>query len=187
MIDFIESLNKFYPLEDHAITFLKRNIVIKNVPRNNLLVKKNKICNELFWLKKGILRGYIETETKCSTTWFAIEGDVVTSVTSFTTQQPSKECIEVIEDSQLYTTSYTKLQKLYSISLAMNTIGRLLTEQYYVNLEERAFLLQNATAKEKYDAFVERYPELLLKIPLRFISSYIGITQSSLSRIRRIR
>lgn len=187
MIDFIASLNKFYPLEDDTITFLKKNIRIKNVSKNNVLLKKNKICNELFWIKKGILRGYIETEAKCSTTWFAIEGDVVTSVTSFLMQKPSNECIEVVEDSQLYAISYANLQELYSISFAMNFIGRLLTEQYYINLEERSFLLQNATAKEKYDAFVKRYPELLLKIPLSLISSYIGITQSSLSRVRRLR
>jgi len=111
---------------------------------------------------------------------------MVSSITSFVTQKPSNECIEALEDSQLCTISYFNLQKLYSISLEMNIIGRLLTEQYYINLERRAFSLQYATAKERYDAFVERYPQLFLKIPLSVIASFIGVTQSSLSRIRKI-
>ncbi len=187
MIDFIASLNKFHPLEESTITFLRENMVVKNVFKNDVLLKKNKISKELFWIKRGTLRGYIETETNPVTTWFAIEGDMVTSVTSFISQSPSNECIESLEDSQLYTISYSNLQKLYSISLEMNIIGRLLIEQYYINLEKRVFLLQYATAKERYDAFVERYPQLLLKIPLSIIASFLGITQSSLSRIRRIK
>ena len=185
MTGFIALLNKIHPLEEHIITFLMTHMVIKNVPKNGILLKKNKISKELFWVKKGTLRGYIETETNSITTWFAIEDDVATSVSSFIAQKPSKECIETLEDSQLYCISYSNLQKLYKISLEMNFIGRILTEQYYINLEERAFLLQHATAEERYNAFVERYPQLLLKIPLGLIASYIGITQSSLSRIRK--
>ncbi len=187
MTDFIANLNKFYPLKEDTINFLRENMVIKNVSKNDILLKKNKVSKELFWVKSGTLRGYIDTETNAVTTWFAIEGDMVTSVTSFISQEPSKECIDVLEDSRLYAISYSKLQRLYSISLEMNIIGRLLTEQYYINLENRTFLLQYATAKERYDAFIGRYPQLLLKIPLGSIASYIGITQSSLSRIRKIR
>ena len=147
--------------------------------------KKNKISKELFWVKRGTLRGYIETDTNLVTTWFAIDNDMVTSVTSFIQQQPSKECIEALEDSEVYIISYTNLQLLYKTSLEMNVIGRLLIEQYYINLEQRAFLLQYSTAREKYEAFVERYPQLLLKIPLSVIASFLGITQSTLSRIRK--
>lgn len=187
MTEFIASLNKIHHLEEATVCFLRENIRVKKVAKNEILLKKNRVSKELFWVKKGILRGYIEKNDNISTTWFAIEGDMMTSVTSFILQKPTKECIEVIEDSELYIISYANLQKLYKMSFEMNVIGRLLIEKYYINLEERAFLLQNATAKERYDAFMERYSTLLLKIPLGLVASFIGITQSSLSRIRKIR
>lgn len=185
MDDFIAELKKYYPLKNETISLLKESLTVKTVSKNDILLQKNKISTELYWIKKGTLRGYIETETNLVTTWFAIEQDMVTSVTSFILQQPSKECIEAIEDCELYVISYANLQKLYSTFLEMNVIGRLLTEQYYINLEQRAFLLQYATAKERYEAFIEGYPQLLLKIPLGIIASFLGITQSSLSRIRK--
>jgi CRP-like cAMP-binding protein len=183
----IDNLNLLHPLKGETISFLRKNMAIKYVSKNDILLKKDQISKELFWIKSGILRGYRETETNTMTTWFAIEGDMVTSVSSFMTQNPSNESIQALEDSQLYVISYSKLQELYTVSLEMNIIGRLLTEQYYINLEKRAFLLLNATAKERYDAFVERYPQLLLKISLGVIASFIGVTQSSLSRIRKLK
>lgn len=187
MDDFVAELKKHYPLKINTVTLLKESLIVKNVSKNDTLLKKNKISKELFWVKRGTLRGYLETDRNLVTTWFAIESDMVTSVSSFILQQPSKECIEALEDSEIYSISYTNLQKLYSTFLEMNVIGRLLTEQYYINLEQRAFLLQHATAKERYEAFMQRYPQLLLKIPLSIIASYLGITQSSLSRIRSAR
>ena len=83
MTDFIEFLNKIYPLEAHINALLNTHVEIKNVPKNYILLKKNTISKELFWVKKGTLRGFIETETNTITTWFAIEDDVATSVTSF--------------------------------------------------------------------------------------------------------
>lgn len=185
MDDFIAELDKKFSLKADIIALLKESFTKKKVSKNEILLPKNKISKELYWVKSGTLRGYIETDTNLVTTWFGIENDMVTSVGSFIQQQPSKECIEALEDSLLYSISYSNLQKIYSTSLEMNVIGRLLTEKYYINLEQRAFLLQHATAKERYETFIERYPQLLLKIPLGIIASYLGITQSSLSRIRK--
>jgi CRP-like cAMP-binding protein len=185
MNDFIEFLNQFYPLKDPIVSEFKNYLEIRDVPKNCTLLKKNTVSKELFWVKKGTLRGYIDNEGSTITTWFAIENDVATSVTSFISQQPSTECIETLEDCQLYVISYTHLQQLYQVSLAFNFIGRILTEHNYINLEKRAFQLQNTTAEDRYKAFMKRYPQLLLKLPLSIIASYIGITQSSLSRIRK--
>ena len=90
MNDFIEFLNQFYPLKEPIVSEFKNYLEIRDVPKNCTLLKKNTVSKELFWVKKGTLRGYIDNEGSTITTWFAIENDVATSVTSFISQQPLK-------------------------------------------------------------------------------------------------
>lgn len=104
---------------------------------------------------------------------------------SFISQKPSFEIIEVMENSILYCIDYEQLQNLYKTYPDLNRIGRLLSEKYYIELEERVLSLQFKTAEERYRHIVENKPALLQKASLGQISSYLGISQETLSRIRR--
>jgi len=77
MDDFIAELKKYYPLKNEIISLLKESLTVKVVSKNDILLHKDRISTELYWIKKGTLRGYIETETNLVTTWFAIEQDMV--------------------------------------------------------------------------------------------------------------
>jgi CRP-like cAMP-binding protein len=177
--------NQYTHLSLDTIELLNRQLTFKKIKANEVLLKQGSTCKSMFFLQKGIVRGYYEKDGKSVTNWFAVDNDIVTSLSSFIAQKPSYESIETLTDCELYHISYPALQDIYKISPEMNTIGRLLTEQYYVILEERVIALQFYTAKERYDAFMLRYPQLLQKIPLGIIASYLGVTQSSLSRIRK--
>ena len=118
------------------------------------------------------------------TTWFASENDAVTSMYSFITQKPSYETIEVLEDCILYEINYENVQLLLKKYPEFNLIGRLLTEKYYIKLEERTMSLQFQSATERYLKLLQQ-PQLLQKASLGMIASYLGISQETLSRIRK--
>ena len=185
MINLIHAFAKFQDLEPELSSEIEKKLVFKSLKQNAVLLRRNQVCDSIYFIKKGTIRGVYKAEDTARTNWFAIEGDIVTSLKSFVQQTPSEEEIEVLEDVELYCLSYADLNSLYEDSKEMNVLGRKIIECYYVLLESRSYSLQYKSAKERYDEFIDRYPQLLQRIPLSYIASYLGITQPSLSRIRK--
>lgn len=185
MHDLINFLDTQYPLSKETISLLEDRIFHKKIKKREIIVQPGVVCKAIYWVKEGTLCGFVNKEEKTSVTWFAIEGDAVTSVYSFISRQSGNEGVKALEDTEVYGLSYESLQELYLQSFEMNVLGRTILEMYYINLEERTFSLQNHSAHERYDNFIKRYPELIQKIPLGVIASYVGVTQSSLSRLRK--
>jgi CRP-like cAMP-binding protein len=151
----------------------------------DFLVKEGTICDKLYFLEKGCLRGFRYEENQEVTFWFAFENSFVTSCYSFYSGKPSYENIQLLEKSVLYAVKVNDLHQLYDKYQEIERAGRLINESYYVQLEERMFSMHFKTAKERYEQFVESNPQILQRVPLGMIASYLGITQETLSRIRR--
>jgi CRP-like cAMP-binding protein len=153
-------------------------------PKGKSIVDISERCNNLYFIEKGLVRGYYFDEAKEITNWFAREGEFATSFYSFIAKKASLETIQALEDCQLVQLSYTSLQNLYIKFPETERIGRIITENYYIKLEERILNIQFKTAKERYDKLVSSNPSLLQRASLGQIASYLGITQETLSRIR---
>ena len=126
-----------------------------------------------------------QTCKKCETE--TTENMFCSSMPSFITQKPSKESIEALEDCEVYYITRFDVLKLFTQTREMSSIVRQMAEEAYVHSLNRTYQFQYLSAKERYDSFVVNYPQLMQKIPLGMIASYIGITQQSLSRIRKMR
>ena len=153
-----------------------------SVSKNTILIKEGERCRNLFFIKKGLLRGY--DEGKEITHWFAKEEEFGTSFYSFITNEPSPETIETLEDCELVQISHNDLQNLYSNFKETERIGRIITETYYIDLEERFLNIQFKSAKERYQNLIEKNPSLIQRASLGQIATYLGITQETLSRVR---
>ena len=112
------------------------------------------------------------------------EGDVIISVESFFNQLESKENIQALEDCLLFYVSYDELQYAYQNFPDFNTIGRILTQKYYQLSEQRLYSLRMQRAVERYLFLVDHFPQIIQRVPLKYIASYLGITEETLSRIR---
>lgn len=154
------------------------------IEKNQTLLRVNERCNQLYFINKGLLRGYYLGDGKEITHWFAQEDEFATSFYAFIAEKPSFETIQALEDSELVMISYQNLQSLYKKFPETERVGRIITETYYVKLEERLLSLQFKTAKERYAGLMQNKPSLLQRAPLGHIASYLGITQETLSRIR---
>lgn len=171
-------------LSEKTKTALSQIIVRRQFRKGTILLRRGQVCQKLYLIESGFLRGYCVQHDKEKTLWFAAENEVVTSMYSFSTQQPSHEVIEVMATSILYCISYEQLLTLYNTHPELNLVGRLLTEKYCLELEVRTQSLQLHSAEERYRHLEDRQPALLQKASLGQIASYLGISQETLSRIR---
>ena len=154
------------------------------VSKNQSLVDIGNRCKDLYFVEEGLLRGYYFDDGKEITNWFAQEGEFATCLYSLVAAKPSSETIQALEDCVLIQLPYSSLQNLYIKFPETERLGRIITETYYVKLEERLLNIQFKTAKERYQNFVLSKPSILQRTSLGHIASYLGITQETLSRIR---
>lgn len=171
-------------LSDELKDKLRSAITIRRVRKGELLVREGKVCHQLFFIRKGALRGYHYQQGKEITAWFGFENDFATSTYSFVSQKQGYENIEALENSILYAISYQDLNEIYRLFPEFNYAGRLLTEKYYLDLLNRTLMLQYQTARESYAQLVSTHPYILKRASLGHIASYLGISQETLSRIR---
>ncbi|MDR6736594.1 hypothetical protein [Sphingobacterium sp. 2149] len=136
------------------------------------------------WNDTKITHYYLDSFGRDATSWLLFEGDVAISVYSFFSQKRSFEVLEAVEDTSFLVLSHEKLMQLYQQFPEFNYIGRILTENYYIKAEEKANELRVFSATERYQHLIQKYPNIIARVPLGMISSYHGITQSTLSRIR---
>ena len=162
------------------------NAISKTHPisKGTIMINNNERCDTIFFIKSGLMRGYYLDDGKEVTNWFAKESEFATCFYAFITNKNSFEIIETLEDSELTQISSSSLQNLYTRFPETERIGRIITENYYIKLEERLLNLQFKTAKERYQSLILSKPFLLQRASLGHIASYIGITQETLSRIR---
>lgn len=162
------------------------NSVCKEVhfSKGHILLSEKKRATDLIFINKGIVRGFYYLDGKEITNWFAQEGEFAACFYAFISQTEAFETIEALEDTSATLISYAALQTLYLKFPETERIGRLITENYYIKLEERILSLQFKTAKERYQYLTEYRADLLQRVSLGQIAAYLGITQETLSRIR---
>jgi CRP-like cAMP-binding protein len=127
----------------------------------------------------------LNEESQEITSCFCVEENLTTSFTSFVLQKPSEISIQAMEETELLIINYEDLQKLYSISLAWQNIGRAFAEKEYIIIEQYASSLNSESAKVKYLRLLKEQPQIIQKAPIQYIASYLGITTRTLSRIRK--
>ncbi len=182
LMGFLESIHSMSP-ELRAALF--SNTYLKKVNKKHILLDIAEIQKSLFFIVKGSVRSYyLDSFGKDTTSWLLFEGDLAISGYSFFSQKRSFEILETLEDTRLLVLSHDKLMDLYHSFPEFNYIGRILTETYYIKAEEKANELRVFSATERYQHLLEKHPNIIARVPLGIISSYLGITQSTLSRIR---
>lgn len=153
--------------------------------KKHLLVKEGMPAHHLFFIVKGSARTFYTHKDKDITSWIYKENQFVTTWSSFYTRTPSYENIELAEDAVIVALAYDKLQALYSEYPKMQAFGRKMVEDQLVFLERFYKGFAFMTAKEKYTVLLTIFPDVTQRINLGHIASFLGISQETLSRIRK--
>lgn len=179
-----EILDNIYPLPESSKLSLKKYITEVSHPKNFCLMEAEKIVPYICFIKKGIVRAYASTAENDITFWFGSEGQTVISMRSYVEDKPGYESIELLEDCELYKLETESLRKLFSEDIHIANWGRKFAERELIKTEELIISRQFKTALERYKDLMRDKSDLLKRVQLGHIASYLGITQVSLSRIR---
>lgn len=141
-------------------------------------------CKTIYFVKKGCVRIYYFKEDIDITESFEFEKAFVARAESLFTGKSSRKAIQAIENTSLIGIDSNKLFKLFDSHPDLERLFRKIIEMAYVNTVNRIESLQFNTADERYFNLLKDQPNILKRVPLKFIASYLGITPVSLSRIR---
>lgn len=185
LLHVINFFNNYHPISDRAMKYLFQKIQVKEIAKGEVVAHAGGRCEYLYFVLKGVLRGYIIDNKREVTTWMTSENELVTSIRSFMLQMPTLENIAAIEDCRVIYLHHADLQYMYENFLDFNIMGRKIAEFYYVHAEDRAFISRLSKAVDRYNYFMLNNAHLINRVPLTYIASYLGIRLDSLSRIRK--
>ena len=186
MITLLEYINYYVPLGPEENQAIQNTFKTKVYPKGHILVNEGEVCQKMYFILKGTSRTFHDHTKKEVTTWIYPESHFITSWSSFILEQPSSESIQVLEkDSELAYITKAGLMQLYDQYHKIERFGRMLAEEQLAAIDDysRGFAL--LSAKEKYESLLSFFPDVTQRVNLGYIASMLGITQETLSRIRK--
>lgn len=142
---------------------------------------KNK---HLYLIIKGVVRGFLKDGNVEITTWIATEGEIVGTIRNLWLDDLSEEYLQAVEDIELIAIPHALTEYLYNHYPVANIVGRKMMEEHYRAAEERAYLCRISSAEKRYKRFLISFPNLINRVPLKYIASFLAIRMETLSRIR---
>ena len=181
--DFLISL---VPFSHDELNDILSHFEKEYVQKNQILIKEGQVCHKLYFVDQGLGRSYyLKEDGKEVTQWFFGVGNFMSSADSFFKQSPSFYYLEILEDAMLYSISHEKMEILLAKYHKMEKFTRLLSIEMLTKIVHKLNAIQFQTARERYDYMLSEYPDIAHRVPLGHIASYLGMTQETLSRIRR--
>jgi CRP-like cAMP-binding protein len=185
LAELFSTLEYFHPLSPEIKDYLSRKIMPCKVLKRKLLLREGEICQHVYFIRKGAIRGFFREGGKDITTWITIENEIVSSISTWEQPQPVTENIQALEDAELYMMTLSELKEMFHRFPEFNIVVRKLLQQYYADAESRAYIARLTKAENKYRYFLKKHASLANRIPLKYIASYLGMTLETLSRIRK--
>lgn len=186
MEQMINYLLRFGRLNQQQIELITSKAVIKTIKANDYYHEAGKIFREVIFLTEGIMRiCYYNNKGDEITKYFFDENHFIADLNSLDLNIPAAEYIQAVTDCQYIVLSKSALQELSTTIIGWDTIVSKITAKGMLDKVNRISPMMADSAKERYLKFLDSFPDLANRIPLSYLASYLGITQSSLSRIRR--
>ena len=148
------------------------------------LIEADKFCKSAYFIEEGMTRSFWLVNGEEITTSFACEGAIVFSMDELYYNKMSEEFVETLEDVVAYRISLTDLLRLFQTNIELANWGRVIHQNEYRRLHRSHKDRLTLSAKERYEAFKLQFPQMCQRIQLGYIASYLGITLSTLSRLR---
>lgn len=181
----LQFFQQIYPLKDESIAAILSILSQESFAKKDFLVRQGDTSTKLYFVYSGCVREFFEDANANEVnTWFGFENSIAISTYSFFSQKPSLTHIQAIEDLKTIVIKYEDLQRLFDQFHDIERLGRLIVEQYLVQIEEIKVILQTLSARERYEYIITNKPEIIQRIPLKYLASFLGIQLETLSRVR---
>ncbi|WP_293308249.1 Crp/Fnr family transcriptional regulator [Pedobacter sp. UBA5917] len=184
--DFIGFVERLCPLGNDAATIFSQQLVTVRFNKGETILKQDGICRYVYFINSGLVKTWFESKDRSFIMRFFAEGNMFTVLDSYLAQQPSAYAVEALENTVLTRISKTDMDKLCARFHTAETFFRKLISMASVNMMSRIGEILEEQASVRYENFLGENPDLVQRISLGDMASYLGITQVSLSRIRAI-
>lgn len=179
------AISRFVKLSDEDWLMLEPHLELRHIDKQTNFAEEGKKATEIGYVLEGNMRQYYTRDGEEKTTYFYFEGHFVSAYISCITGKASELTIEAMTDCKMLVFKYKELQRLYELSHTWERFGRLIAEYLAIGLEERMTGLLMLSPEERYIQLLEGNKQKIVeRIPQHYVSSYLGITPVSLSRIR---
>src|ERR1700744_675525 len=178
----LDVLRKIHPLSDELADFIAKKVRFEKIRKKHVLLRAGEVARYIYFIQKGLVRCYYLHGGEEISSRFMPEEHVVAPIWSFFQRVESYEYVVAVEDCELYGMSYDDLEDCRKAFPEFNYIAFELMKRNYLKSEERLFLIRGRTASERYRLLLDRWPELVNRVPKKYIASYLDLTPWSLSR-----
>lgn len=154
--------------------------------KGDILLKQGQVANEYAIIETGLIRSYVyDYDGNDITTNFFSDDEIVIEVSSLFQRTPSQEVIQAVTDCVCWKIDFGSFQQLYHTLPGFNEWGRAWMANQLFHFKQRSVTIFTHSAMDRYMNLISQKPQILKQAPLMHIATYLGITNSSLSRIRK--
>lgn len=184
---FLEYVRKFIEItEDEFRQFIYPYITVRKYGKKQIITEAGKVENYFNFIVKGLARKYYKKGAEEINTQISFEGHILHAQESFHSRTPSEYFIEAVEPTTLVSISYDNLERIYARSSKMEHLGRLIITYTMVIKDRWQTQLVMHTPRERFIHFVHRNPELLQRVPQKYLASYLNIKPETFSRFKHL-
>ena len=184
LLKYIHLLTVF---SDKSWELLQPALTKREFRKNELLLKEGEVCNSLLYIDKGYCKSYYEIDGVVKNTGFFFENEIATNIKSFGNGQRSEFNIVACELSTIIIFDKEKLFQIAEQVGEVETLGRNCIRLFATKQEEFSNLFKLYSAQERLAYLEAKYPEILQRVPLSQLASFLGVARETLSRIRKRR
>ena len=175
-----------FPMPRQEATTIASHFHEKQFEKNELMFREGRVCNEYYFLDDGFARAFIhDINGNDITTALYPPNNVVCELFSFFKRIPSKENIQALTACKVWFLTFDELQHVFHSMVLFREFGRTILINAYASLKQRMLSALQETAEERYAHLINTNPDIFQHAPLKHIATYLGVTDTSLSRIRK--
>jgi CRP-like cAMP-binding protein len=184
MENFIRAIRSFSQLSEDGMEKLLGICRVQSFKKNDFVLREGAVCDSIYFVSEGLLRIWYYKHGKEVSEWFAFNNTFCFSILSYFRKSPSSLIIQCIEDSEIVFIPRDAMDRLRKTNFEIAEFAYSLISGSLIASQDRTAELQFESAKQRYEHLLNLHREMLHRVPLQYIASYLGVSAETLSRIR---
>lgn len=172
-------------LDDDAASAFASRITVRKLKKKELMLREGEICDRVSFIHKGYVRLYYNVDGAENTIQFFFENSWYTDFDSFLVGTKTLENVQALAPLEVLELKKKDLYYLYDTFPVFERIGRMMAENAFLSVSRLNKMRANQRPEERYLTLLKQRPEVVEKIPQKYVASYLGVKPESLSRIRK--
>jgi CRP-like cAMP-binding protein len=179
-----KAISVISPLSAESMTKFLAAWKYWSVPKDQLLLREHTVSDYIYFIEKGVARIYYFKNEKEITEWIAVDEQFFLSITSFFQRTPSHLIIQTLAPSEVYGIHHNDLMELADKYHEVERLLRKMITGSLIMSQVRMESIQFESAQQRYERLLKESPDIIKRVPLSYIASFLGVTLETLSRIR---